>query len=259
MKAVILCGGMGTRIKEVDENLPKPLLDIGGNPILLHIMKSYAAHGITDFVLCLGYKGHVVRNYFLNYRSFNRDCTISLKEGNVRFHGHDAIEDWNVTLADTGESTQTGGRIFKIRDYVGDETFHLTYGDAVSDVDIKALGKHHAQSGAIATVTAVKSVGRFGELTCRPDGIVQTFCEKPAASAGRISGGFFVLDGQRLWSYFDNNPDLVFESGPLTKLAMDSKLTAYAHDGFWQCMDTPREHELLNKLWKEKKAPWKTW
>lgn len=257
MKAVILCGGHGTRIRDVSELIPKPMLPIGGMPILWHIMKVYARHGIKHFVLCLGYKSWVIKEFFLNCRAMQSDVTVELGRGQVTYHsGHD--DDWAVTLAETGEDTMTGGRVMAIRKYVGNETFCLTYGDGIADVDIGALLGRHRRSGLAATLTAVQTVGRFGELEIQGDRVTR-FQEKPDSTAPRINGGFMVLDGHRIWPYFEDRADLVLEHEPLALLARDGQLGVYHHEGYWQCMDTLREYDQLNKLWNSGSAPWKTW
>jgi glucose-1-phosphate cytidylyltransferase len=259
MKVVILCGGQGTRIRDANELLPKPLLPIGGKPILWHIMKHYAAAGHRDFVLCLGYRGWLIKEFFLNYRAMTSDLTVRLGDGAVTMHGAQGGDDWNVTLAETGEHTMTGGRLALVRKYLeGDEPFLLTYGDGVSDVDLGALAAHHRREKPIATVTAVRPPGRFGELRMSA-GRVTEFNEKPQTSEGLINGGFFVVDGRRIWPYVAGGAQLIFEREPLRGLARDGELSAFTHEGFWQPMDTLREYTLLNDLWAAGKAPWKTW
>lgn len=260
MKAVILCGGQGTRIRDANELLPKPLLPIGGKPIVWHIMKGYAARGVESFVLCLGYKGWLVKEFFLNYRAMTADLTVDLGRGSaVEIHGENGVEGWRVTLAETGDSTQTGGRIAAIRRYVqGDELFSVTYGDGVSDVDIGALVGFHRRHGRIATVTAVRPPGRFGEMRIA-GGAVREFNEKPQATEGFINGGFFVFDAKRVWDYIPADPKLVLEREPLRRLAADGELMAYPHTGFWQPMDTVRDYALLNDAWSSGHAPWKVW
>lgn len=257
MKVVILCGGQGTRIRDASELVPKPMLPIGGKPIIWHIMKTYAAHGLNEFVLCLGYKGWVIKEFFLNYKTMLADVTVDLGRNAVELHGKHSEEDWKVTLVETGESTQTGGRIAAVRKYVeGSQPFLLTYGDGVSDVDISATISFHAKHGKIATVTAVRPPGRFGEMQMH-DGVVKEFNEKPQVSEGFINGGYFVLDGKRLWKYLDE--DRVFEREPLQQLSRDGELVGFTHTGFWQPMDTLREYGLLNDLWASGNAPWKKW
>jgi len=246
IKAVILCGGQGTRIREASESMPKPMLPIGGKPIVWHIMKMYAAHGINEFVLCLGYKGWVIKEFFLNYRAMTTDVTA-------------AEEDWKVVLAETGEATMTGGRVSAIRRYVEqDELFCLTYGDGVSDVNIGEQLAFHRKGGKVATVTAVRPPGRFGEMRL-DDGRVSEFNEKPQATEGFINGGFLVCDAKRIWDYLGTGTGVVLEREPLQRLARDGQLSAFRHTGFWQPMDTLREYTLLNELWASGAAPWKTW
>ena len=260
MKAVILCGGQGTRIRDASESLPKALLPIGGKPIVWHIMKSYAQHGVREFVLCLGYKGWLIKEFFLNYRAATTDVTLTLgRHDSVEFSGRSDEEDWRVTLAETGEDTMTGGRVAAIRGYVEkDDLFCLTYGDGVSDVDVTATIAFHRKHGKVATVTAVRPPGRFGEMRIA-DGKVTEFNEKPQATEGFINGGFFVLDAKRIWDYVGHDPRTIFERQPLQSLAADGQLAAYPHVGFWQPMDTMREKEQLEELWAGGKAPWKSW
>ena len=260
MKAVILCGGQGTRIRDASELLPKPMLPIGGKPIVWHIMKGYARHGVREFVLCLGYKGWLVKEFFLNYRAMTTDVTVTLgRHDALEFQGRHDEEDWKVTLAETGEETMTGGRVAAIRRYVeGDDLFLLTYGDGVSDVDVARTVAFHRKHGKIATVTAVRPPGRFGEMLIA-DGDVTEFNEKPQATEGFINGGFFVLDAKRVWDYVGTSTRTIFEREPLQNLARDRQLVAFPHTGFWQPMDTAREYGLLNDLWAAGRAPWKTW
>jgi glucose-1-phosphate cytidylyltransferase len=260
MKAVILCGGQGTRIRDASEVLPKPMLPIGGKPMVWHIMKGYARHGVREFVLCLGYKGWLIKEFFLNYRAMTTDVTVTLgRHDALEFVGRHDEEDWKVTLAETGEETMTGGRVAAIRRYVeGDEHFCLTYGDGVSDVDVAKTLAFHRAHGKAATVTAVRPPGRFGEMRIE-DGAVTEFNEKPQATEGFINGGFFVLDAKRIWDYVGTDPKTIFEREPLRRLAADRQLVAFPHTGFWQPMDTAREYGLLNDLWTAGKAPWKTW
>jgi glucose-1-phosphate cytidylyltransferase len=259
-KAVILCGGLGTRIRDASEVLPKPMLPIGGKPIVWHIMKGFAVHGIREFVLCLGYKGWLVKEFFLQYREMISDLTITLgRPDGLAFHGQLEEEHWTVTLAETGEQTMTGGRISAIRRYIGnDDFFLLTYGDGVSDIDIGRLIDFHHRSGKIATVTAVRPPSRFGEIEIE-DGRVREFNEKPQTVEGSINGGFFVFDNHRIWPYLGEGPMTVLEREPMQRLASDGQLAAYVHSGFWQPMDTLREYNLLNELWGSGRAPWKTW
>jgi glucose-1-phosphate cytidylyltransferase len=259
MKTVILCGGYGTRIRDVADDIPKPMIPVGRLPILWHLMKYYASFGFDDFVLCLGYKGHVIKDFFINYETSTRDVTINLgSSSELIFHTKHDESSWKVTLADTGAETMTGGRIAKVKKYLSDERFFLTYGDGLSDVNLSELLAFHVRQNTTATVTGVRPPGRFGELTINANGVAQQFNEKPQASEGRISGGFFVCEP----SIFDVVPeqdDLVFEESPLRSLVGQGQLSVYEHNGFWQCMDTYRDWQLLNSLEKSAKAPWKTW
>ncbi len=260
MKAVILCGGQGTRIRDASESLPKPLLPIGNRPVVWHIMKGYAVHGVKEFVLCLGYKGWLIKEFFINYRSISSDITVRLdRHDALEFHGYHEDLDWSVTLAETGEATQTGGRISAVRRYVeGDDLFSVTYGDGVADVDVAELVSFHRAHGRIATVTAVRPPGRFGEMSIAGSR-VEEFNEKPQATAGAINGGFFIFDAKRIWGYLGSDAQCVLERDPLRRLAADGQLMAHVHQGFWQPMDTPRELGLLNDLWANGRAPWNTW
>jgi glucose-1-phosphate cytidylyltransferase len=260
MKTVILCGGMGTRIRDASENLPKPLLPIGGKPILWHIMKGYAHHGFKDFVLCLGYKGWLIKEFFLNYRCMSSDLAVTLGPGGgTEFLGPRNDEDWRVTLADTGEVTMTGGRLAAVRKYLGtDDLVMCTYGDGVADIDIERLVAFHRSHGKIATVTAVRPPGRFGELSVAA-GTVAEFNEKPQAAGGLINGGFFVFDARRIWDYVPSEPGCILEAQPMRELVRARQLVAYEHTGFWQPMDTLREYNMLNDLWSNGRAPWKVW
>lgn len=256
MKTVILAGGFGTRLSEETETKPKPLVEIGGRPIIWHIMKMYAAAGCTEFVICCGYKGHLVKNYFVNYFTENYDITVHLGENRVDFHG-DPSERWSVTLIDTGLKTMTGGRIKRIAPYVGNETFCLTYGDGVSDVDINALIAFHRSHGKKATVTAVPSPGRFGILDLDRNDTVVRFHEKPNNEVGFINGGFFVVE-PGIFDYIDGD-DTTWERDPLERLSADGELAAYRHAGFWRPMDTLRDQRELEMLWNSGNAPWKQW
>jgi glucose-1-phosphate cytidylyltransferase len=260
MKTVILCGGMGTRIRDASENLPKPLLPIGSRPILWHIMKGYAHHGFNDFVLCLGYKGWLLKEFFLNYRSMSADLLVTLgAQATTEFLGPALDEDWRVLLADTGEATMTGGRLAAVRKYVEqDDLVLLTYGDGVANIDLKQLVAFHRAHGKIATVTAVRPPGRFGELSLT-QGAVTEFSEKPQAAGGLINGGFFVFDARRIWDYVKAEPGCVLEGEPMRALVRNKQLAAFEHTGFWQPMDTLREFNLLNDLWSSGRAPWKVW
>lgn len=255
MKVIILCGGFGTRIRDVADNIPKPMIPIGRNPILWHIMKYYASYGHKDFILCLGYKGQVIKDFFLNYEAHTKDFTIELgRTGSIQYHTDHDESDWRVTLADTGLEAMTGARIAKVRKYTGDEDFMLTYGDGVGDIDLEQLLSFHRNHGKALTVTGVRPPGRFGELMAE-EGQVVEFNEKPQATGGRISGGFFVAS-PKLFSYLDDREDLVFEKGPMRKLVSDGQMMVFEHDGFWQPMDTNREYQILNSLYEEGSAPW---
>ncbi len=255
-KAVILAGGRGTRLSEETGLRPKPMVEIGGRPILWHIMKIYAAHGITDFIICLGYKGIQIKEYFLNQRLQKADVSIDLASGHVTWHRAD-VEPWNVTLVETGDDTQTGGRVKRIASYLDkDEPFCLTYGDGVADVDISALLAFHKSHGRKASVTAVAPPGRFGALV-RDGNRVAAFAEKPRGDGGAINGGFFVLSPDVL-RHIDAD-ETVFEAGPLESLAREGELMAYDHQGFWQPMDTLRDKTQLEALWQGGQAPWKIW
>jgi glucose-1-phosphate cytidylyltransferase len=256
MKAVILAGGLGTRISEETQLRPKPMVEIGGKPVLWHIMKTYAAHGINDFVICCGYKGYVIKEYFANYALHGSDVTFDMRSGAVTTH-ETSTEPWSVTLVDTGEETATGGRLKRIARYVKDEEdFCFTYGDGVSDIDIGALIAFHRRSGALATVTAAQPPGRFGVLTLSRDRITE-FREKPAGEGGRINGGYFVLSPKVL-DYIAGDAT-AWEREPMERLAAQSQLAAFVHDGFWQALDTLRDKTALNEMWAAGNAPWKVW
>jgi glucose-1-phosphate cytidylyltransferase len=257
MKVVILCGGLGTRIRDASDHLPKPMLPIGGRPIVWHIMNGYAAFGFTEFVLCLGYRGWVIKEFFLNYRAMLSDVTVRLGEQpQVQFHEPAEEQDWSVTLADTGEETQTGARVARIRKFVeDDDLFLMTYGDGVANVDVGRLVAFHRAHGKIATVTAVRPPSRFGELTTEGR-IVRAFNEKSQVAGGLINGGFLVFDAKRVWPYLSGDDSLVLEREPLQGLASDGELVAFEHAGFWQPMDTLREYQLLNDLWNSGARPW---
>jgi len=255
MKTVILAGGYGTRIRDVADDIPKPMIPIGPYPILWHIMKTYAHFGHKDFIICLGYKGQVIKDFFLNYEAYTRDFTISFGTGTLTYHNTHKESDWKVTLTDTGIRSMTGSRISRIRDYVGNEDFMLTYGDGVCDINIDELLKFHKSHGKILTVTGVRPPGRFGEMVSDEKGKVIAFNEKPQASAGRISGGFFVAS-PKIFDYLNDSEDLVFEQEPIHNLVNDKQLMMFEHDGFWQPMDTSREYLLLNSLYEKGEAPW---
>lgn len=257
MKAVLLCGGLGMRLREETEFRPKPMIEVGGRPIVWHIMKTYAHHGITDFVLCLGYRADVVKRYFLDYETMRNDFTVELgSPSSLTFHGRHDERGWRVTLAETGATANTGARVKRVERYIDGDTFLLTYGDGVADIDIGALLKFHRAHGKIATVTGVRPPARFGELLTAA-GAVREFREKPQASQGMINGGFFVLE-RAAFRYLDNDDTCVLEREPLERLAKDGELMMYEHPGFWQCLDTPRDLQHLQDLWREG-APWKIW
>ncbi len=254
MKVVILSGGLGTRISEESVTRPKPMIEIGGKPILWHIMKMYSSYGVNDFVICCGYKGYVIKEYFANYFLHMSDVTIEMSTNQVTVHQKKA-EPWTVTLVDTGENTQTGGRIKRIREYIADD-FCMTYGDGVGSVDIKALIDFHKGHGKLATMTAVQPPGRFGAVDI--DGSrVKAFLEKPLGDGGYINGGFFVLS-PKVFDLIEDD-STTWESSPLQSLATSDNLRAYLHNGFWQPMDTLRDKSHLEELWVSGKAPWKSW
>jgi len=255
MKAIILAGGLGTRISEETSVRPKPMVEIGGKPVLWHIMKNYSAHGIHDFVICCGYKGYVIKEYFANYFLHMSDVTFDMQNNKMEVHQQSA-EPWRVTLVDTGEDTMTGGRIKRVAQYVGDEDFCCTYGDGISDVNITALCEFHKQHGKLATLTATQPPGRFGALKLSGNDIL-SFQEKPQGDGSWINGGFFILS-PKIFNYIEGD-NTVFERGPMDKLAHDGQIAAFFHSGFWQPMDTLRDKNHLEELWASGKAPWKTW
>jgi glucose-1-phosphate cytidylyltransferase len=256
VKAVILAGGLGTRLREETEYRPKPMVDVGGRPILWHIMKAFAHYGIADFVVCAGYRGDVIRDYFLNYEARTNDFTIELgRRDSVEYHGEHPESHWRVTVAETGAETMTGGRVKRVQRYVGNERCIVTYGDGLADVDIAALLKFHESHGRLATVTTVRPLSRFGVMDLETDGRVAQFREKPVTE-DYVNGGYFVFEP----AVFDLlGPDSTLEREPLEQLAMDSQLMAYRHEGFWQPMDTFREYSMLNQMWDAGTAPWKVW
>ncbi|MEH6499663.1 MAG: glucose-1-phosphate cytidylyltransferase [Pseudoalteromonas distincta] len=256
MKAVILAGGLGTRLSEETSSRPKPMVEIGGKPILWHIMKMYSAHGINDFVICCGYKGYIIKEYFANYFLHMSDVTFSMRDNSMEVHNKRA-ESWNVTLVDTGEHSMTGGRLQRVAEYVrNEEAFCFTYGDGVGDIDISGSIRFHKSHGKKATLTATFPPGRFGALDIR-DRQVMNFKEKPKGDGAMINGGFFVLSPQVLDHIVDDGT--VWEQEPLMQLAADDQLMAFEHQGFWQPMDTLRDKHLLEELWQSGKAPWKIW
>lgn len=258
MKVVLLAGGLGTRLMEETEARPKPMVEIGGKPILWHIMKIYEAYGYNDFIICLGYKGQVIKEYFLNYYLYNSDVTIELEKNKVDVHFSNS-ESFKVTLVDTGLHTNTAGRIKRIQKYIGNETFMLTYGDGVADVNIKDLVAYHKAHGKLATLTSVQTPGRFGNLEMNNDGIVSHFIEKPEGDGMWINGGFFVLE-PGIFNYLDGDMDTVqWEKKPLIDIANDGQLGAFKHAGFWKPMDALRDRIELEELWASGKAKWKIW
>jgi glucose-1-phosphate cytidylyltransferase len=257
MKAVILAGGLGTRISEETDLKPKPMVEIGNRPILWHVMKIFSSHGVNDFVICCGYKGYVIKEYFANYFLHMSDVTFTMKDNSMKVH-HNNAEPWTVTLIDTGENTLTGGRLKRVRDYVKDEeAFCFTYGDGVGDVNITNLISFHKKHGKLATLTATRPPGRYGALILNSKDHVEYFKEKPEGDGSWINGGFFVLNPAVIDRIKDDQTS--WEGEPLTSLATDGELLAYKHSGFWQPMDTLREKIILNDLWNNGKAPWKTW
>jgi len=257
MKVVILCGGLGTRLREETEYRPKPMVPVGDRPVLWHIMKTYAHFGHKEFILCLGYKGEVIKEYFRNYHWNTSDVTLQLgAKPHIKYHSQHSEEDWTVTMIDTGQTTMTGGRVKRALPHIKDENFLLTYGDGVTDSDINASIKFHNKQKKILTMTAVQPPGRFGDLEIA-DGKVLAFKEKPERQAGFINGGFFVVN-RRIGKYLGDDA-CIFEQEPMARLAADEQLGAYQHSGFWQCMDTFREQQLLTNLWNSGKAPWKVW
>ena len=257
MKVVILCGGLGTRLREETEFRPKPMVEIGGRPILWHIMKIYAHYGFRNFVLCLGYRGNMIKEYFLNYEAMNNDFTICLGNQNrINYHGAHNEQDFSVTLVDTGLETMTGGRVKRIEKYIGEDTFMVTYGDGVADIDIAALVDFHHAHGQLVTMTTVRPISRFGLLDVDDTGKALNFAEKPKLD-GWASAGFFVFNRQ-IFDYLGGD-DCVLEQEPLERLAHEGKLMAYCHSGFFFAMDTYREYKYLNELWASGKGPWKVW
>lgn len=256
MKAVILAGGFGTRLSEETSLKPKPMVEIGGKPILWHIMNIYSKFGINDFIICCGYKGYVIKEYFANYYMHMSDLTVDLHSGDIEYYNCKA-EPWKITLIDTGLNSMTGGRIKRVREYVGNETFMLTYGDGVADININELLKFHEKHGKAATVTAVQPAGRFGSLSIDNNSTVNTFMEKPDGDGAWINGGFFVLEPE-VFDYIKDDKT-IFEKEPLEYLAKDNKLSAYKHNGFWKPMDTLRDKNVLEEMWESGEAPWAIW
>jgi len=255
MKAVILAGGLGTRISEETSSKPKPMIEIGGMPILWHIMKTYSSYGINDFIICCGYKGYVIKEYFANYSLHMSDVTIDMNDNSVEVH-QKSVEPWKVTLVDTGMDSMTGGRLRRVKKFIGDETFCFTYGDGLGDINISELVNFHKEKKKIATVTAVQPPGRFGSLEIDGDDVIN-FKEKPSGDGNWINGGFFILEPKVL--DYINDDSTVWEKDPLEKLASQRQLNVYKHKQFWHPLDTLRDKKYLEELWDSNKAPWKTW
>jgi len=258
-KVVILCGGKGTRIREETEFRPKPMVEIGHKPLLWHIMKIYGFYGFTDFILCLGYKGELIKEYFLNYELMNSDFTIELGQNhnNIRIHDSPARDQWRVTLADTGSAAMTGARLKKIEPYIDTDTFLMTYGDGVANIDLHKLCAFHRSHERTATITGVRPPSRFGELVIQGNEVTE-FSEKPQIREGYINGGFFVLN-RKVFDYLDDDENCIFEKEPLEKLASDNELRVFFHSDYWHCMDTLRDLEVLEKEWQQKNPSWKVW
>lgn len=257
MKAVILAGGLGTRLSEATHLIPKPMVEIGGKPILWHIMKTYSYYGIKEFIVCCGYKGYVIKEWFANYFLHTSDVTFDLKNNSMTVHNCNA-EDWKVTLIDTGLETMTGGRIKRIQKYVGNETFLLTYGDGVTDLNIADTIKYHQETGKILTVTAYKPQGKFGALNLDEVGNVTSFTEKPAGDGSWINAGYFVCE-PKVFDYITEGDSTIFEKAPLENIAKDGGMNSFKHEGFWKPMDILRDNKELNEMWDSGKAPWKVW
>ncbi|MBT5541714.1 MAG: glucose-1-phosphate cytidylyltransferase [Gammaproteobacteria bacterium] len=256
MKVLILAGGFGSRLSEETELKPKPMVEIGGYPIIWHIMKTYSAYGFNEFVILLGYKGYVIKEYFNNYYLHQSDMTIDLKQNTMEIHNN-KTEPWHVTLIDTGENSMTGGRIKRAQDFIGNEPFLLTYGDGVSDVNIAQAIEFHNTKEALITMTAIQPPGRYGALDINENNAINEFMEKPKGDGSWMNGGFFVCQPD-VFSYIDGD-DTIFEQEPLSNLATEGHLYAFQHDGFWACMDTLRDKRMLCELWDSKQAPWKVW
>ena len=255
LQAVILAGGLGTRLAEETGTKPKPMVEIGGMPILWHIMKSYSAHGIKKFIICCGYKSEIIKQYFLMYQELSSDITVDLKGGKVKIHRR-SNEDWQVTLVDTGVDSLTGGRLLAVKDYIEDDTFCFTYGDGVADIDISKTIRHHRNHGKLATMTVAVPPGRFGAVKIT-NGLITEFTEKPKGDEGLINAGYFILD-KKCIDYIDDLT-ITWEEQPLERLAAERQLSAYYHPNFWQPMDTLRDKHKLNQLWDSGQAPWKVW
>lgn len=257
MKVVILAGGFGTRISEESYLRPKPMIEIGGRPILWHIMKCYSYYGYNEFIICLGYKGNMIKEFFMDYYLYTSDVTFDFSNNNKMIINNNESEPWKVTLVDTGLNTATGGRIKRVEKYIGNETFMLTYGDGVSDININNLVKYHKEHKKIVTISAIQPIGRFGVLDIGENDIINRFTEKSKEDTGWINGGFMVVEPE-VFKYLEDD-NTVFELEPLIKLSKQNQLVAYKHYGFWQCMDTQRDKQLLEKIWASNKVPWKVW
>ena len=255
MQVVIFCGGKGTRLAEQTEFRPKPLIEVGEAPILVHIMEIYAKYGFKDFILCLGYKGDAIKQYFLNYQ-FTHDFTLNLGNKSTKIHNHSPIHDWNITFANTGLNNQTGSRLKQVEKYITDENFFVTYGDGVADINIQELLEFHLSHGKTATVTTVRPFTRFGNLQLDSGNLVRDFSKDKMIHEGWIDGGFFIFN-KNVFKYLSEDPSSMLEKEPLQKLAKDGEFVAYKHRGFWQCMDTQRDYEYLNQLWNSGERPWK--
>jgi glucose-1-phosphate cytidylyltransferase len=257
MKVVILAGGFGTRLSEETTVIPKPMVEIGGHPILWHIMKIYSYWGFNEFIILTGYKSHIIKDYFINYYTRYSDITVDMKNNNIELHNH-RTEPWKVTMLYTGTDTMTGGRLLKAKDFIGKERFMLTYGDGVSNIDISLLIKNHEQSGKYVTLTAVRPSGRFGALDIKNDGTVVSFREKPEGDGAWINGGFFVME-HNIFDYLNDGENTTLEKKPLETLANENQLNAYKHSGYWQAMDTLKDKNELTSLWQNGAAPWSLW
>ncbi|MDD5129549.1 MAG: glucose-1-phosphate cytidylyltransferase [Candidatus Omnitrophica bacterium] len=257
MKVVILAGGRGTRISEETEVLPKPMVEIGGKPMIWHIMKLYSHYGFNDFIICLGYRGYMIKEYFSHYFMHMSDLTIDLSKNKTRIHTT-VSEPWKITLVDTGLETMTGSRLKRVKKYIGKQPFLLTYGDGLADINMKKLVEFHKKNKRLATLTAIQNLGRFGVLDIVSGSKVSSFLEKPKGEGGWINGGFFVLEPE-IFNYIDNDDTVVWENEPLENLAKQGKLSAYKHAGFWGCMDTLRDKMNFEKIWQSGNAPWKAW
>ena len=257
MKVIILCGGFGTRLREETEIRPKPMVEIGGRPILWHIMKTYAHYGYRDFILCLGYKGEAIKNYFLNYEQLSSNFTIELGTGKIQLHDNHDEHGWRVTLVDTGLNTMTGARVKRVEKYIDEDCFMLTYGDGVTDLNINDLVKFHKSRNKIGTVTGVSPPSRYGEMGITGERVV-SFREKPQTQESSINGGYFVFN-REFFQYLSDDESCVLEREPFERLTEDGQLSVYVHRGFWQCMDTRRDHLYLNELWDQGRPQWRIW